>query len=253
MAPESDTIAELLDAKKFIDAERLLNDQIKKAPESRRLLILAFQLYKSTNRTGRALDIAQRMIQLDPNHWRGYALVARCLDEQQSTEEAIKALKQGLDKHPNNRRLLMIARRLHTKAGNEKKRLKYSLKLAELFPKKIGLQAEITHELAFLGKIKKAKKILAKALLSSPGNKQLTQLETRLNHYINSNQSKYNQQKIPPLICIAGNCQIQPITEWLAESFPFSEIKCLEPYHLIEHQLTIDQWFKDIKKPTSFS
>ena len=248
MAPESDTIAELLDAKKFIDAERLLNDQIRKAPENRRLLILAFQLYKSTNRPERALNIAQRMIQLDPNHWRGYALVARCLDEQQSTEEAIKALKQGLNKHPNNRRLLMIARRLYTKAGNEKKRLKYSLKLAELCPKKIGLQAETTHELACLGKIKKARKILAKALLSSPDNKQLTQLEARLNHYINSNQSKYNQQKTPPLICIAGNCQIQPITEWLAESFPFSEIKCLEPYHLIEHQSTIDQWFEDIKK-----
>ena len=136
MAPESDTIVELLDAKKFIDAEILLNDQIRKVPENRRLQILAFQLYKSTNRPKRALEIAQKIIQLDPNDWKGYALVARCLDEQQSTEEAIKALKQGLDKHPKNRRLLAIARRLYTKAGDEKKRLKYSLKLAELCPKK---------------------------------------------------------------------------------------------------------------------
>lgn len=248
MAPESDTIVELLDAKKFIDAEILLNDQIRKVPENRRLQILAFQLYKSTNRPKRALEIAQKIIQLDPNDWKGYALVARCLDEQQSTEEAIKALKQGLDKHPKNRRLLAIARRLYTKAGDEKKRLKYSLKLAELCPKKIGLQVETAHKLACLGKIKKARKILTKALFSSPGNKQLTQLEARLNHYISSNQRKYNQQQIPPLICIAGNCQIQPITEWLKESFPFSEIKCLEPYHLIEHQSTIDQWLEDIKK-----
>ena len=138
MAPESDTIVELLDAKKFIDAEILLNDQIRKVPENRRLQILAFQLYKSTNRPKRALEIAQKIIQLDPNDWKGYALVARCLDEQQSTEEAIKALKQGLDKHPKNRRLLAIARRLYTKAGDEKKRLKYSLKLAELCPKRLA-------------------------------------------------------------------------------------------------------------------
>ena len=83
--------------------------------------MLAFQLYKSTNRYERALSIARDMIHLDPRHWRGYALAARCLDEQQSTEEAIKALKQGLDKHPKNRRLLVIARRLYTKAGDEKK------------------------------------------------------------------------------------------------------------------------------------
>ena len=177
MAAESDTIVELLDAKKFIDAEILLNDQIRKVPENRRLQILAFQLYKSTNRPKRALEIAQKIIQLDPNDWKGYALVARCLDEQQSTDKAIESVEAGLMLRPKSRRLLTIARRLYKKAGDKEKRLKCSLKLAGLCPKKIDLQVDTVHELARLGKIKKANKILAKVLFSSQDNKQLTQLE----------------------------------------------------------------------------
>ena len=242
MAPESDKIIELLDARKFVEAETLLNNQIRQTPQDRELQTIAFQLYKSTNRHKKALDIAREIIHHNPKHWRGYALAARCLDEQQSTDEAIKVLQTGLKMQPKSRRLLTIARRLYKKAGDEKSKLKYSLKLAGLCPKKIDLQVETIHELARFGRIEKASKLLTKALSSSPDNKHLIQLEKKLNRYAISSQIQNNQQQIPPTIFLAGNCQIQPIGEWLKESFPFSEIKNLKPYHLIEHQSTIDDW-----------
>ena len=98
-----------------------------------------------------------------------------------------------------------------------------------------------------MGKTKKADKLLKKAISYSPDCNQLIELEKKMNHYISTNQERFSPKQMPPSICIAGNCQIQAISEWLEESFPFSQIKCLEPYHLIEHQSTIDNWMEDIK------
>lgn len=247
MTSESGKIAELLDSRKFRDAERLLNQSIRTSPQDRRLQSLAFRLYKATYRHSRALKVAKEMIDLHPDHWSGYAFAARILDAQKSSSEAIRALKPGLKRLPKNRRLLTLARRLYTKLEDQRKTLKSSVKLAELCPKKIGLQVEVIHKLVCLGKTNKAGKLLAKALSLSPDDHRLAQLEGKLNHFISTDQKKYGHQQFPPSICIAGNCQILPITEWLQESFPFSKLKCLETYHLIEHQSTIDSWLADAK------
>lgn len=45
-----------------------------------------------------------------------------------------------------------------------------------------------------------------------------------------------------PVFCIAGNCQVFPLKQWIRYSFPFSKIYVLTPYHLIQRQAEIDLW-----------
>ena len=246
MATGAEKVAALLDAKEFKEAEKLLTRSIRELPDDRVLQILAFRLYTATKRPGIALKAAHRLIDLAPDHWRGYACASRCLDSLGSTQEAIAILQKGLRQHPKNKRLTKIAFRLYKKTGH-KKAFQYKTKLALLCPKKIKLQTQIIHELMRIGKTRKASKLLKKAISSTPDCNQLLQLEKKISHYISSNQQKFNSQQRPPSICVAGNCQIQPMAEWLEESFPFSQIRCLEPYHLIEQQSTIDRWIKDTR------
>lgn len=246
MAADSEKVAALLDAKNYAEAEKLLKRGIREFPNDRALHNLAFRLYKATKRPKIALKTAQRLIDLEPDHWKGYARASRCLDDLGSTQAAIAILEKGLKQQPKNRRLTKIAFRLCNKLKH-RKAFQYQLKLAFLCPKKIKLQTQTILNLIHMGKTKKAEKLLKKAISSSPGCNQLIELEKKMNHYISTNQERFSPKQMPPSICIAGNCQIQAISEWLEESFPFSQIKCLEPYHLIEHQSTIDNWMEDIK------
>ena len=238
----------ILRSNNFKEAEKLCHQSASKAHQIRIFQTLLFGINPANHRKKSALKIAQHVIDVAPNHWKGYALAARLLDDLGSTKAAIRTVRAGLQQRPKNRRLLKIACKLYDKIGNRKQALKYKLKLALRCPKKVNLQVQTAHGLMRLGRIKKAKKILAKATASTSRNKQLIDTEQNINHFINTNQHTFNQQQTPPLICIAGNCQIQPIAEWLKKSFPFSQIECLQPYHLIEHQSTINTWLEAAKK-----
>ena len=154
MAADSEKVAALLDAKNYAEAEKLLKRGIREFPNDRALHNLAFRLYKATKRPKIALKTAQRLIDLEPDHWKGYARASRCLDDLGSTQAAIAILEKGLKQQPKNRRLTKIAFRLCSKL-NHRKAFQYQLKLAFLCPKKIKLQTQTILNLIHMGKTKK--------------------------------------------------------------------------------------------------
>ena len=249
VATNSNQTSKPLDTSNFIKTEKLLTRSMKNTLQSQtsRTLTIAFRINKENGRKESALKIAECMIKLAPDHWKGYALASRCLHEIGATNAAIRTVKEGLNYCPKNRRLLKIAWKLYDKTKNKKKAFEFKLKFALRHPTKVNLQVQMIRDLIYSGKTKKASKLLAKALSSTPNHQQLLDLEKNIHHFIQTGQKTFNRLQTPPLICVAGNCQIQPIHEWVQESFPFSEIKCLPPYHLIENQSTINTWAQDAK------
>lgn len=52
---------------------------------------------------------------------------------------------------------------------------------------------------------------------------------------------------LPGSICIAGNCQIRPLANWLRSSLPSAQISVLEPYHLLANNEQIEAWLEECR------
>jgi len=124
----------LFENKEFAKAQLKIQEALEKFPNQFKLLILANNIFRESGNHKESLKYAQELIVYHPEKLQGYELAAVNLVALKRFDEAQVTIQEGLEKFPNQFKLLMLANNIFRKSGNNKKSLKYAQDLIAFHP-----------------------------------------------------------------------------------------------------------------------
>jgi tetratricopeptide (TPR) repeat protein len=98
-------------------------------PNQIRLLVTASDVYRALGNREKSLEYAEILIIHHPSDWNGYGKSAQDLMALKRFDEAQAKIKEGLEKMPNQIRLLVTASDVYRALGNREKSLEYAERL----------------------------------------------------------------------------------------------------------------------------
>jgi tetratricopeptide (TPR) repeat protein len=116
----------LLENKEFAKAQLKIQEALKKFPYQFKLLRLAVNIFRKSRNHEESLKYAQDLIAYHPEKLQGYELAAVNLLALKRFDEAQAKIQEGLNKFPNQFKLLILANNIFRKSGNHKESLKYA-------------------------------------------------------------------------------------------------------------------------------
>ena len=225
---------DLMALKRFDQAKEKIQAGLKKFPKHVNLLTIAADIYRASGDNERSLEYTALLIE-------NSAIELLAINR---SDQAKEKIQEGLKKFPNRLNLLTIAADIYRASGNHEKSLEYAESLITHHPDHwigYGRSAEALIELK---KFDQAEIVIKESKLSD--NTIFVQLQKKLERRKLVLDSIRSTGILPGrdylTFCVAGNCQVSPMTQWLSSCFPYSQIHKLAPYHVIEKQSEIDQW-----------
>lgn len=106
-----------------------------KFPTEAILISIIADSYLLMGNPEKALAFSRFFVCLHPSKWQGYAKVARILIKLNELSEAEAIISQGLDKHPNETRLLALAVEIYRLLGSRSKSNIYADRLMSIDPR----------------------------------------------------------------------------------------------------------------------
>jgi tetratricopeptide (TPR) repeat protein len=115
-----------LKTRKLREAEKEITNGLKSFPHQINLLIIATDIYRASNNLEKSLKYSELLVNHHPDKWQGYGRSAQDLVALKRFKEAQTRVREGLQKHPNQLNLLIIATDVSREAGDREKFLEYA-------------------------------------------------------------------------------------------------------------------------------
>lgn len=174
------------DAKQYLnsnnidDAQNAILSGLEKAPHQFNLLQTASQVFRASGDRERSLKFAQQIISRYPRKSQGYKLAAQDLLSLKRFDEAQNQINAGLEIHPRQFNLLLIAANIYRVKGEHKKSLEYARLLINHHPDEWKGHAITAQGLVALKKYKEAEEIVKTALKKFPNQVNLLNLSAQV-------------------------------------------------------------------------
>lgn len=230
----------------FDDALLILRQGLSKLPDCLELLCAIYDIHDSKGDYYQSLKSAQEILIKHPETHLGNNYLAKALIKLGHIEKAKETIKDGLELFPNQINLLCAAHSVYRKSTEHNHALIFAEKLIEYYPRNFNGYLRSIQELISLHRFDDALKVFTSVDIQHIKHKELESLRSPLL------RRKLLIQKIKeteliiardyPHFAIAGNCQMRPLHEWLALSFPHCKIFALPPYQAIQSQEELDSW-----------
>ncbi len=124
----------LLIQKSYSLAQIKIQEGLEEFPNQIKLLIIASDLYRTTGDREMSLEFALRLISNHPNNWKGFGRAAEDLIELRRFDQAKIKIREGLEKSPNQIKLLCIANQVFRASGDRKESLVFAESLIRQHP-----------------------------------------------------------------------------------------------------------------------
>ena len=172
-----DEIEALLENKEFAKAQLKIQEALKKFPNQFKLLMLANNIFRKLGNHKESLKYAQDLIACHPEKPQVYEFAAVDLLALKRFDEAQAKIQEGLEKFPNQFKLLMLANNIFRKSGNNKKSLQYAQDLIAFHPEKWQGYAYAAMDLVALKRFDEALAKIQEGLEKLPNQSNLLILE----------------------------------------------------------------------------
>ena len=235
-----------LNSQNLLKAKQEIKYALQIYPNYLNLLCIANDIYRASGDREKSLEYAELIIQYHPENWHGYGRAAQDLIQLKRFDEAQTKILSGLEKSPNQINLLIIANNIYRASGDREKSLEYAELIIQYHPENWHGYGRAAQDLIQLKRFDEVERLLTiyqgKDLDASSKikfNLNRRKLVPKFSKAMNLRSGGDY-----PSFCIAGNCQVAPLSKWLSKNFPYCEINELRQVHLIKNQSEIDDWIK---------
>lgn len=152
-----DKIKILLISKNLSTAKEELKIGLEKYPNQLKLLTIATDVYRTLGDREKSLEYAELLTIHHPNRWQGYGRAAQDLVSLKRFEQARDMIQAGLEKHPNQLKLLAIATDVYRASGDREKSLEYTELLITHHPDNWSGYGRAAQDLVALKRFQQAK------------------------------------------------------------------------------------------------
>nr|WP_115094842.1 hypothetical protein [Synechococcus sp. UW106] len=166
---------DLVALKRFEQAQDKIKAGLEKIPNQVNLLKTATDVYRASGNREKSLEYSELLITHHPENWNGYGRAAQDLAALKRFEQAREKIQAGLEKIPNQPKLLIIAADIYFDNGNLEKSLENVDLLITHHPDNIKGYSKLIE----LGYPDESIELAQKRLETNPGNKSLALLANK--------------------------------------------------------------------------
>jgi len=171
-----------LKTRKLTEAEKEITNGLKSFPHQINLLIIATDIYRASNNLEKSLKYSELLVNHHPDKWQGYGRSAQDLVALKRFKEAQTRVREGLQKHPNQLNLLIIATDIYRESGDREKSLKYAELLTTHHPENWNGYGRKAQNLVALKRLEEAQKEIQAGLEKLPNQLNLLTIATDVYH-----------------------------------------------------------------------
>jgi tetratricopeptide (TPR) repeat protein len=175
---------DLMALKRFDEAQAKVQEGLNRLPNQIYLLQTASDVYRALGNREKSLEYAERLIIHHPGDWNGYGKSAQDLMALKRFDEAQAKIKEGLEKMPNQIRLLVIASDIYRALGNREKSLEYSERLIAHHPGDWNGYAKSAQDLLVLKRFDEARAIIKQGLDRVPNHPGLLAIQNDIDRIL---------------------------------------------------------------------
>ena len=145
---------DLIVLKRFEEAQEKIKLGLEKCPNQFNLLTIGSDIYHSSNDHKKSLEYAELLITHHEEKWIGYGRAAQDLIVLKRFGEAQEKIKLGLEKFPNQVKILAIASNVYRASNDHEKSLEYAELLITHRPEKWNRYVRVAEDLIALKRFK---------------------------------------------------------------------------------------------------
>jgi tetratricopeptide (TPR) repeat protein len=172
---------DLMALKRFDEAQAKVQESLDRLPNQTYLLQTASDVYRALGNREKSLEYAERLAIRRPGDWNGYGKSAEDLMALKRFDEAQAKIKEGLEKMPNQIRLLVIASDIYRALGNREKSLEYAEILIIHHPSDWNGYGKSAQDLMALKRFDEAQAKIKEGLGRMPNQASLLIIENDIN------------------------------------------------------------------------
>ena len=195
---------DLVAMSRFDEAKVKIEEGLQRIPNQLQILTIATDVYRASDEREKSLGYAELLSTHYPDNWNGYARAAQDLVALTRFDEAKVKIEEGLQKIPNQFKLLSIATNIYRASGDREKSLGYAELLSAHYPGDWHGYGRAAQDLVALTRFDEAKVKIEEGLQKIPNQLNLLTIATDVYRASGDREKSLEYAKIllkNPLLC----------------------------------------------------